>query len=202
MSARTLALLRLWALPLALTVLCALLQALHAAPLLRYQRGAIAHGQWWRLLTGNFVHLGWGHLAHDLLGLWLIWALFGRALTLRAWVALVLWDGLVIGLGLFAFSPAVHWYVGISAILYGIFTVGCLANLRTRPWYSGLLLAGMLALIGWSVLRGPLAAQDWGMDGPVLPIAHLYGATGAALFMLVRWGWISRRKAPHGEHDE
>lgn len=197
MNARAAALLRCCALPLLLSLLCALLQALHAAPLLQYQRGAILHGQYWRLLTGNFVHLGWGHLAHDLVGLWLIWALFGRALSTRTWLALLLWDGLAIGLGLLACSPSVHWYVGISAILYGLFTAGCLASLRARPWYAGLLLAGMLALIAWGNLHGPLAAEDWGMDGPVLPIAHLYGATGAALFMLARWSWGNRRTAPH-----
>jgi rhomboid family GlyGly-CTERM serine protease len=188
---------RYWALPLLLSLLCALLQALHSAPLLQYQRGAILHGQYWRLLSGNFVHLGWGHLAHDLVGLWLIWVLFGQLLSTRAWLALLLWDGLAIGLGLLACSPTVHWYVGISAILYGMFTVGCLASLRARPWYAGLLLAGMLALIAWSNLHGPLPAEDWGMDGPVLPIAHLYGAIGGALFMLARWSRSSRRAAPH-----
>ncbi len=185
--------LRRWAIPLALGLLCTLLQVLPARTLLQYQRAQILHGQLWRLLTGNLVHLGWGHLLHDLLGLGLIWLLFGALLRPRVWLALLLWDGLAVGLGLLLFSPQVQWYVGISAVLYGLFTTGCLALLRRRPRYAALLLAGMAALITWSLLAGPLPAQDWGLDGPVLPIAHLYGAAGAALFMLGRLGWSRRR---------
>lgn len=182
-------LLRAYALPLALAALCIVLQTVDATPWLRYQREAVLHGQWWRLLTGNLVHLGWGHLAHDLVGLGLIWFLFGRLLATRVWLVLLLIDGLSVGLGLLLFSPTVQWYVGISAVLYGIFTAGCLAQLRQRPRYAMALLTGMTALIAWSVLEGPLPMQDWGMDGPVLPIAHWYGAIGAVLFMLGRWGW-------------
>ena len=189
MSPRAAARLRIWVMPLALSLLCVLLQALHAAPLLQYRRGAILHGEVWRLLTGNFVHLGWGHLLHDLAGLWLIWLLFGGLLRTRTWLSLLLWDALAVGMGLLLLSPQVQWYVGISALLYGIFSAGCLAGWRQRPLYSGLLLTGMLALIVFSNLHGPLAAEDWGMGGPVLPIAHAYGAAGAIVFMLVRLGW-------------
>src|SRR5690348_16523483 len=36
---------------------------------LRYDRDAVLHGEVWRLLTGNFVHLGAGHLLEDMAGL-------------------------------------------------------------------------------------------------------------------------------------
>jgi len=39
---------------------------------LRYQRGAILDGQWWRLISGNLVHLGWSHLLLNLAGLILV----------------------------------------------------------------------------------------------------------------------------------
>ena len=29
-----------------------------------YDREAVAAGEYWRILTGNLVHLGWMHLAH------------------------------------------------------------------------------------------------------------------------------------------
>ena len=187
--------LRRWAIPLGLTLLCTALQALPARAALQYQRAALLHGQWWRLLTGSLVHLGWGHLIHDLAGLWLIWLLFGHQLRTRTWLALLLCDALAIGLGLFLGSPQVRWYVGISALLYGLFTAGCLATWRTRPGYASLLLAGMLALVGWSLWIGPLPAEDWGVGGPVLPVAHAYGVLGAALFMLGRWTWLGARAA-------
>ena len=36
---------------------------------LRYDRLAVAAGQWWRLFTGNYVHLGWTHVLLDAAGL-------------------------------------------------------------------------------------------------------------------------------------
>ncbi len=40
-------------------------------------RDAVAEGEYWRLLTGNLVHLGWRHLALNvgalLLGIWVFY---------------------------------------------------------------------------------------------------------------------------------
>ena len=47
--------------------------------LLRYDRAALAAGQWWRLLTAHVVHLGLEHAALNSLGLVLMWALDRRA---------------------------------------------------------------------------------------------------------------------------
>ena len=44
--------------------------------LLRYDRGAIAAGGWWRLLTAHIVHLDAHHLVLNALGLVLLWSLF------------------------------------------------------------------------------------------------------------------------------
>src|ERR1700746_1774855 len=46
--------------------------------LLRYDRAALAAGQWWRLLTAHLVHLDFDHAALNSLGLVLMWALSAR----------------------------------------------------------------------------------------------------------------------------
>src|SRR3954447_25325534 len=60
-----------WLAPVALMLLL-LATGLGGEPLrglLSYDRAAITAGQWWRLLTGNFVHLGWYHWFLNELGL-------------------------------------------------------------------------------------------------------------------------------------
>src|ERR1035438_928343 len=57
--------------------------------LLRYDRGAIAAGGWWRLLTAHIVHLDAHHLVLNELGLVLIWSLFASDYDAVEWCAIV-----------------------------------------------------------------------------------------------------------------
>ena len=51
------------------------------AAMLRYERGAIASGGWWRLLTAHLVHMDLHHLVLNELGLVLLWSLFAEDST-------------------------------------------------------------------------------------------------------------------------
>src|SRR5438552_2270554 len=57
---------------------------------LRYDRAALAAGEWWRLITGHLVHLNLEHALLNTLGLALMWALFARDYAPRQWVLIVL----------------------------------------------------------------------------------------------------------------
>ncbi|HET9447441.1 MAG TPA: rhomboid family intramembrane serine protease, partial [Steroidobacteraceae bacterium] len=46
--------------------------------LLRYERLAVLHGEYWRLITGHFVHGSTQHLLLNAVGLGLVAALFPR----------------------------------------------------------------------------------------------------------------------------
>src|SRR5579863_2848911 len=64
--------------------------------LLRYDRGAIAAGGWWRLLTAHIVHLDAHHLILNELGLVLMWALFAQDYLAEEWCAIALSGALAI----------------------------------------------------------------------------------------------------------
>lgn len=177
---------RLWRLPGVLASLLVLLQAAGLRSVLEYRRAAVLRGQLWRVVSGNFVHLGWVHLLRDLLGLFLIWGLFAPALKERAWLALILTSSVAVGAGLLAFSPAVAWYVGISGVLFGLFCAGALLEIRRRPVYASALLLGMLVIIAWTLSAGALPGETRDLGGQVVPQAHLYGALGGAAFILWR----------------
>ena len=177
--------LRLWGVPGALALLLVALQAAGWRDALEYRRSALLQGQLWRLVTGSFVHLGWVHLLRDLLGLFLIWGLFAPALEVRAWLGLILTSSVAVGVGLLAFDPSVAWYVGISGVLFGMFCAGALLEFPHRPVFSAALLVGMLAVIGWTLHAGALPGETRELGGKVVPQAHLYGAAGGAIFVLL-----------------
>lgn len=183
---------RRWRLPLALAGLLALLQASGLRGALEYRRAAILHGQAWRLLTGSLVHLSWLHLARNLAGLFLIWALYARGLGERFSVAVLLGSALAVGLGLITFDPGLAWYVGFSGALFGMFCAGALSECRARPLYCGTSLLGMAAVIAWSLRAGALPGETAGLGGNVVPQAHLYGALGGAAVVLA----LRARRSP------
>jgi len=175
--------LRRHALPIALAATSLLLALLgtHGTELLRYQRDAIVAGQWWRLLTGNLVHLGWPHLCLNLAGLALVWLLFHRALSTAAWLTVTLVSSLAVGLGLLMFDPGLSWYVGLSGTLHGLFAAGLVASLNSNQRAEWLLVIVFVAKLTWEQLMGPTPGTAAIAGGNVIVDAHLYGALAGAL---------------------
>jgi rhomboid family GlyGly-CTERM serine protease len=145
--------------------------------LLRYDRTGLAAGQWWRLLSAHLVHLDLRHALLNSIGLILMWALFARDYSPKAWLAIVLGAIAAIDAGLWLGDSTVLWYVGSSGALHGVMAAGTLAHLRNRE-RDGWILAGLLALkLAYEQSVGPLPFS--GSD-PVVVDAHLYGVLGGA----------------------
>jgi rhomboid family GlyGly-CTERM serine protease len=142
--------------------------------LLRYDRGAIAAGGWWRLLTAHIVHLDLHHLILNELGLVLVWSLFARDFDAVEWCVIVLAGALGISCGLWWLSPKVAWYVGASGVLHTVMGAGTAKHLAERAWDRWILLLGLLGKLTWEQLGGQTA--------PLIVVdAHLYGAIGGFL---------------------
>jgi rhomboid family GlyGly-CTERM serine protease len=147
--------------------------------LLRYDRGGIAAGGWWRLLTAHIVHLDAHHLILNELGLVLVWSLFADDYDVDEWCVIVLSGALAISSGLWWLSPRVAWYVGASGVLHTMMAAGAAHHLIARVWDRWILLVGLGAKLAYEQLGGhepPMVVVD----------AHLYGAicgflVGAAL---------------------
>ena len=142
---------------------------------LRYQREAIGQGQWWRLVTAHWVHLGVRHLLLDSAGLVLLWALYARELRPAGWLWVFACSTAAIDAGLWWGEPQIHWYAGISGLLHGAWAAGAtaLGHRRERTgWLMLAILAGKLLLehrAGVSLVSAAL---------PVVTAAHVYGALG------------------------
>ena len=177
-----------WAPPLALMVVILLLglggDAVRAA--LRYDSVAIGAGEWWRLLTGNFVHLGWWHLFLNEMGLLVLVLLCPEALSWPVWLRRMLLLSLGMSAGLYFFVPGTQWYVGMSGVIHGLFVLGL-----GRQIFAGrdLIAAGCLAyLIGkiaWEMVSGVPVSDEAAIGGSVLVESHLYGSLSALIYGLI-----------------
>jgi len=110
---------------------------------LRYDRGALAAGQWWRLATAHLVHLDLRHALLNGGGLALMWALFARDYGGRQWALILAAAAVAIDLGLWFRDTDVLWYVGASGVLHGVMAAGTLAALR-RGERDGFILAAFI----------------------------------------------------------
>jgi rhomboid family GlyGly-CTERM serine protease len=165
-----------WAIPLALAAVAALLQLAGGAEAWRLER-ELALIEPWRLATGQLVHLGWTHLLLNLAGLAVVWALFGRDLGARQWMAAIAACGLGVAAGLLAFSPGLAWYVGLSGVLHGLLAAVVVVRLSLRPAPLDLLLgAAFFAKLVLERIAGGEAGTAWLIGGEVAVDAHLYGA--------------------------
>jgi len=167
-----------------------------AAHALRYERPAILHGQWWRLLTGNLVHMGWSHLWLNLAGLALVWLLFKDQIPLRVWIASLLVSCLGVGLGLLWWSPHLVWYVGLSGALHGLFVTGAALCVRRGYRFEIVLLVLVAAKLIYEQNVGPLPGSEEVSGGHVAVDAHLYGAISGALLVLVPKRWFAAAGQP------
>jgi len=169
---------------LALAAACALLLVTElggdaARSALRYERDALAAGEWWRLATAHFVHLGLEHALVNTLGLALMWALFARDYSPRGWLLILGSAIAAIDLGLWFADSTVIWYVGSSGALHGVMAAGTLAHLR-RGEPDGVVLA--LLLVGKLIYEQTVGALPLVAGGAAVVVdAHLYGSLGGLI---------------------
>jgi rhomboid family GlyGly-CTERM serine protease len=144
----------------------------------RYERTAVAAGQWWRLITCHLVHLDAVHALLNTVGLALLWALFAREYRLGQWLLAIVASMASIAVGFWFFSTQLQWYVGASALLHGVFACGCAALIRKRD-RVGVIAGGLfVAKLAFEQWHGPLPFER---ADQVVTISHLYGAIGGAL---------------------
>jgi rhomboid family GlyGly-CTERM serine protease len=152
---------------------------------LRYDRAALADGEWWRWLTASLVHAGWSHVAVNLAALALAGLTVGEALAASRWAVSFVVSALAVTLGLWLWSPEVHWYLGASGALHGLFVAGATTPDMRREPAGMVILALVTAKLAWEQLAGPLPGSRAAAGVAVIVDAHLYGAIGGLAFTAV-----------------
>jgi rhomboid family GlyGly-CTERM serine protease len=153
-----------------------------------YDRPAILHGEWWRLVSAHWVHWDSRHLLLNLLGVGLITALFLNCYRWWQWVLMATICMVTVGLGLLLLDVDLVRYVGASGVLHGLLAGGAVAWWRTESkGFASILSAILIGKIAWEQLQGSLPLSG---EMPVVVNAHLYGSIGgliAALAIELCW---------------
>lgn len=184
---------RLW--PMLVIVLPCLLLNIGGDPVrqaLEFNRLAILHGQLWRVFTGNFVHLGWGHLGEDMAGYVLLWLLLEDVLPGWRCPLLVVLGSLGVGIGILLGDPGLRWYMGVSGALNTLWIAGAMLLMRQRDWIGWVLAVFLSLKLIYEQLQGPLPWSVTTTGGPVAVDSHLYGAFTGVILGVVILVWKRR----------
>jgi rhomboid family GlyGly-CTERM serine protease len=171
-----------WLTALAVAVASGLWLSLGSVPqALVFDRSAIAGGEWWRLLTGHWVHSDGRHALWDIAALALVGALVEGAGRRRlAFAATV--GSLSVSAILWWQLPELERYCGLSGMLNGLFVIA-LADLWQRDRQPVVLAAAVL--LGAKLLAELAAGRSVLIDPlwPGVPLAHLAGLLGGLIFL-------------------
>ena len=159
----------------------------------RYERQAVESGEYWRLVSGHLVHLGFGHLWPNLAATAIIGLLFEGVFRNADWLRIGAASAAAIDLGLYVLEPQVLWYVGLSGVLHGYVAAGALALLVRREKLGVVLAIGVAGKLIFEQVVGPVPFTAESVGGPVVVAAHLYGVVGGLLAETV--AQVARRRS-------
>lgn len=160
-----------------------------------YERPPIASGEWWRLLTGHFMHLNLHHALMNSAGLVLLGLYFRRDFSLSGWLGLTATACLTISAGLWWGEPGLMAYVGFSGVLHALLYAGIIQSWKEMPRINALVFAVLVGRLIWehSSAYNPAYLMGW-IHGLVAPAAHFYGALTGTVWGLVTLWWRGRVK--------
>ena len=170
--------------PLALAASMLVFEALGepARNALSLDRGQLEAGQWWRLVSGHFVHLGWYHLMLNLLGLAALVVLCPQPLRVREWLRRLLFLSVFTSVALYVAAPAVDDYVGLSGVLHGLFLLGLLPMARRGDRIAIACLVYLAGKLAWEQIMGTPLSDEQAIGGHVVTLAHLFGTLAALVY--------------------
>ena len=155
-----------------------------SSDLFAYDRSQLNDFQWWRLITGHFLHTNTTHLLLNTLGLVLLWALHGHYYkTLRY---LMQFFALCLGtaIGLYLFAQQMQWYVGLSGVLHGVFIIGAYFDIRQKFKTGWIMLTGVWLKVVHEQIFGASESVAQLIAANVAIDAHLFGTiTGSAIIL-------------------
>lgn len=158
---------------------------------LRLEQQAVFNGQWWRMITAHWVHLGWNHTLLNGAGLLLLAWLQPKGNWWK-WLGFYLITSLCISIYL-VWCDKFYSYAGASGVLHGLFILAAYYSQWLEPWRKKLMLLLVSAKLIWE--QTPYYSDSATRDiigGVVAVDAHLIG--GVCGLMTLTFFYIKRQK--------
>ncbi|MCP5016609.1 MAG: rhombosortase [Ketobacter sp.] len=155
----------------------------------------ISNGELWRIVTSQFVHLGFNHTVLNLVGYLIVSASFREDVTPKEEMFALLASVLGVGIGIYLFNPEISWYVGLSGAIYGI-----LAHYLIIGWRRSAILSAFFGvfLLGKfyyeQFVAGPDTVTAGIIGGAVAIDSHLYGALTGLVTGTLSLMWFHKEK--------
>lgn len=151
-------------------------------------------GEWWRLITSQFIHLTFNHTLLNITGYFIVAFSFRQEITpLRETITLFICI-LGVGIGIWKLNPDIYSYVGLSGAIYGMLASYVIIGYRKTPFLSIFFILYLIGKFGYEQLFSTNnGATEEFIGGLVAIDSHLYGAaTGLALGII--WYCIDSNK--------
>tara|TARA_Y100001960_G_scaffold306309_1_gene361351 strand:+ start:1217 stop:1783 length:567 start_codon:yes stop_codon:yes gene_type:complete len=165
---------------IAVSLVCLGLQFEPLASLTEWHRQWISEGQWWRIVSGNFTHTNFAHLAMNLAGLWVIHFIFKPSHRAFAWALLLI----SLAVGLLNMLSDMTSYVGLSGVLHGLFACFALQEALKGRKSSWLLVIGVVAKVAWEMSMGASQSTSELIQARVAVESHMFGTLSGLVFAL------------------
>ena len=152
---------------------------------LRYERGGFNAELLPSLLAAAghlLVHINAQHAMLNIVALLCIYVLFSEAFSSLWWLAALLASAIASAYGLYFYSPATDWCVGMSGALHGLFVYAVLRDRAHWLWLLAIAAKLTIEQQQWALLEPLANASERVIGYDVVVDAHLWGAAGGLLF--------------------
>lgn len=118
----------------------------------KYNPAIIENGEWWRIISSMYLHIGFLHLFMNMLAVYYLGTLVERIYGSWRFLSIYFLAGIGGGLASFAFTTSVS--AGASGALFGLFGAILFFGLMNKKIFFQTLGSGVLLLIGINIVFG------------------------------------------------
>lgn len=149
-----------------------------------FNRPDIIDMQWWRLISGHFVHSNLNHLYLNCAGLLLVWALHGEYYAYYRLFLLSAIASVLIGLSILILT---HYqtYFGLSGVIHFLLIWGALKDIQRRERTGYLLFIGIVIKVLYELTGADLSATSALIGASVATEAHAIGVISSIFTYII-----------------